>query len=93
MWRDGEEVFGLPSGPEVKVLFVDKEQNRIDTLLRFPPGYHEPRHSHTGDHSCLILDGTQIVANTYRLGPGDFLYGPSDVPHGPFDTPTAARCS
>jgi quercetin dioxygenase-like cupin family protein len=87
-WASGADIQELPPpGPEVKVLrrFPD-DDNALDLLVRFPPGYVEPRHTHSGEHMVFILEGRMLVDGK-TLGPGDYVYGPRDEPHGPFEYP------
>jgi quercetin dioxygenase-like cupin family protein len=85
-WIDAYEIAELPSGCEVKVLRQDIEANERDLLVRFPPGYVEPAHTHAGEHHNIILEGRMLVDGK-TLGPGDFMYGPSHVEHGPLEYP------
>ncbi len=85
-WIDATSLTELPRGVEVKILNRDESDDRVDWLIRFPPGYLEPRHVHAGRHITIVLEGKQIVEGT-ELGPGDYVYGPADIPHGPFEYP------
>ena len=86
-WADGRSLLALPEGVEVKLLrHVPEEDNRREFLVRFPPGYFEPEHTHKGEHASIVLEGKQIVGGQV-LSVGDYLYGPRDLPHGPFDYP------
>jgi quercetin dioxygenase-like cupin family protein len=87
-WVDGAEIQELPPpGPDVKVLrHYPADDNALDILVRFPPGYVEPRHTHDGEHQCFILEGRMLVDGK-TLGPGDYVYGPRNEPHGPFEYP------
>lgn len=86
-WTDGQGLLALPEGIEVKVLAHDPaDDDRVDVLVRFPPGYVEPEHTHSGHHVTVVLEGRQIVDGR-TLRPGDYLYGPANVPHGPFEYP------
>jgi quercetin dioxygenase-like cupin family protein len=89
-WSDGEADLAL-KGAKIKVLNRAPAEDRVDFLVRFPPGYHEPRHTHVGSHISLIVEGTMVVnEGEHVLKPGDYLYGPADEPHGPFDFPEGA---
>jgi quercetin dioxygenase-like cupin family protein len=87
-WVSGAEIQELPPpGPEVKILrHFPGDDNALDLLVRFPPGYVEPRHTHSGEHMVFILQGRMLVDGK-TLGPGDYVYGPRDEPHGPFEYP------
>jgi quercetin dioxygenase-like cupin family protein len=86
-WLDAEELIQLPPGLEMKVLRYDPDDDHArDLLVRFPPGYVEPRHTHPGEHNNIILEGRMLVDGK-TLGPGDYVFGPRNVPHGPFEYP------
>jgi anti-sigma factor ChrR (cupin superfamily) len=85
-WADDTDVLALPKGLKVKVLMTDKERNLTALLVKFPAGYHEPKHVHNGTHAATVLEGKQIV-NGVTLERGDFCYGPAGEEHGPFDYP------
>jgi len=67
------------------VLNYDPVMKRIDMKQRFPPGYVEPRHTHTSWHSILVTKGRMCVAGK-DLRPGDYVFG-WDIPHGPYEYP------
>lgn len=86
-WQDDEgdtDVLSLGRGVRVKVLYQDEEQT--DLLVRFPPGYKEPAHTHHGEHHGVVLEGRMLVQGQ-ELGPGDLVIGPRDVMHGPYTYP------
>lgn len=86
-WENDTEVLTLPEGVQIKVLSTDPETGRIDMLVRFPPGYVEPRHRHEGCHSGVILEGEMHVVGKV-MKPGDYVFGPGDhIPHGPMRYP------
>ncbi len=84
-WQDDTEWLKLPPGVQVKILSEDKETGRVDMLIKFPPGYVEPRHTHESYHSICVLDGTMKVAGK-TLRRGDYVFG-WDEPHGPYEYP------
>lgn len=83
-WEAGE-MLTLPDGVEVAILNENEPEGRLDMFIRFPPGYHEPRHTHTGAHATLILDGRMLI-DGHELTPGDYFYG-QQVDHGPLEYP------
>lgn len=85
-WNDGQNLVALPEGVEVKILLRDPDDDRADFLVRFPPKYTEPEHTHTGYHVAIILEGKQIVGGEL-LEAGDYSYGPANIAHGPFEYP------
>jgi quercetin dioxygenase-like cupin family protein len=85
-WVDDVDILALGDGVQVKIMYRDDEAGLINMLLKFPPGYVEPRHSHDAEHSGVVLEGLQIVDGV-ALHPGDTLHAPANVPHGPFSYP------
>lgn len=83
-WDDAE-LLGLPEGLAVKVVNENEAEGRTDMLVKYPEGYHEPRHTHESAHACLVLDG-RILIDGRELTPGDYIYG-QKVPHGPWEFP------
>jgi quercetin dioxygenase-like cupin family protein len=86
-WEDGTSLVALPEGVQIKVLRHDPDDDDArDILVRFPPGYVEPRHTHEGEHMNVILEGKMLVSGK-TIGPGDYIFGPRNEPHGPFEYP------
>jgi anti-sigma factor ChrR (cupin superfamily) len=85
-WKDDSEVLALGHGVQVKVLHQDVEAGKVDMLIKFPPGYVEPEHTHGSEHAVIVLEGLQIAEGEH-MRPGDYVYGPPDLPHGPFEYP------
>lgn len=83
-WQE-DTVLGLPKGVKVKILFEDPELGRQDLMVKFPPGYREPLHTHDSSHSIVVLEGKMCVAGK-ELGPGDYVFG-WDKEHGPYEYP------
>jgi hypothetical protein len=71
---------------QVKLLYSDPETGQVDLLVRFPPGYVEPRHVHDSTHSVVVLEGVQ-VAEGEPMRPGDYVFGGANSAHGPFEYP------
>ncbi len=70
----------------MKVLYRDDEAGQVDLLVKFPPGYVEPRHTHDSVHSVIVLEGLQIAEGEH-MHPGDYVFGGANSPHGPFEYP------
>lgn len=83
-WEDGDALT-LPEGAKVHVLNENDAEGRVDMVVKFPPGYVEPEHTHQGAHASLILDGRMLV-HGHELTPGDFFYG-HQITHGPLEYP------
>lgn len=85
---DDSDVFDLPEGLRVKVVYENEAEARTDILVKYPPGYVEPRHTHESAHACLILEGRMLV-HGQELTAGDYIYG-QKLPHGPMEFPDGA---
>ncbi|MFO0480334.1 MAG: cupin domain-containing protein, partial [bacterium] len=86
-------LFQLPTGAhkihpnlKIKVLMRDDARGQVAALVKFPPGYVEPAHSHVTSHCVLVVEGDQHVGGKI-LRQGDFHYAPPDTLHGPFEYP------
>jgi hypothetical protein len=85
-WEDDIDVLTLGRGVKVKIYYRDAENDLLDLLVKFPPGYVEPAHAHDSSHSVVVLEGLQIVGGEH-MRPGDYVFaGPNEV-HGPFEYP------
>lgn len=80
-----DDRFNFPEGTQAKVVHEDPSEGRVEKLVKFDPGFVEPRHSHEGGHAVLVLDGKMEVHGE-TLTSGDYLYG-QQVPHGPMEYP------
>lgn len=60
-WIDAGSLMSLPDGVRVKRLSQSKATGIRKFLVRFAPGYGEPRHAHASDHSTFLLEGRRIV--------------------------------
>ncbi|MPZ89724.1 MAG: hypothetical protein GEU81_17045, partial [Nitriliruptorales bacterium] len=85
-WQDDTDILSLGNGVQVKVMYADPETQHADMLVKFPPGYVEPRHNHDSSHSIVVLEGLQI-AEGVPLRPGDTCWASGEEPHGPFEYP------
>ncbi len=81
-WSDGSELLKLPPGVMAKLLVDDPDTNMRALLVKFPPGYQEPAHTHAGTHATVVLEGKMVMGGK-TLGPDDACYGPNDVEHEP----------
>lgn len=85
-WQDDTDILSLGQGVQVKVLYSDADNEHADMLIKFPPGYVEPKHNHDSSHSIVVLEGLQIAAGD-PLRPGDYCWASGEEPHGPFEYP------
>ena len=83
-WEDAE-VLGLPEGLKIKIINENEAEGRTDMLVKYPPGYVEPRHVHESAHACIVLEG-RIIVDGRELTAGDYIYGQQE-PHGPWEFP------
>lgn len=83
-WESGD-LLTLPEGVEVHILNENDPEGRTDLLVKFPPGYVEPTHTHEGAHASMIVEGRMLV-HGHELTPGDYFYG-QKVEHGPMEYP------
>lgn len=79
------DVLSLPEGLKVLIVNENEPEGRTDMLVKYPPGYVEPRHTHESAHACIILQGRMLVHGE-ELTAGDYIYG-QDVAHGPMEFP------
>lgn len=84
-WQEDTSLLTLPKGVQVKVLNEDREMGRVDIMIKFPPGYYEPLHTHDSWHSIVVLEGLMRIGG-YDLRPGDYVFG-WDEEHGPYEYP------
>ncbi len=85
-WEDDVDVLTLGNGVQVKILFENPDGDHVDMLIKFPPGYTEPEHTHDSSHSVIVLEGEQIVGGE-RMLPGSYVWASGPEPHGPFEYP------
>lgn len=90
------EVEGLPKGGEIAVLRGDLSKGEAEALLRFPPGYKVPNHSHTSDELYMWISGAfTLVAHdgtrTAFGGPAYISFPGNAPPHG-LECGTAEAC-
>lgn len=85
---DGEWKQLLP-GITIKTLHVDRDQGTQTSLWRLAAGARIPRHPHTRDEECLVLEGT-ITHDGITYGQGDFLHTRPGVRHKEFVAPHGA---
>lgn len=82
-WQD------LFPGVSIKVLREDTAQRSQTTLWRLQPGASVPRHQHSQDEECLVLEGS-IVHDGTEYFAGDYLLSPTGMPHDYFVAPNGA---
>ena len=85
---DGEWKDLLP-GISIKTLHVDREHGTQTSLWRLAAGARIPRHPHSKDEECLVLEGS-ITHDGATYGQGDFLYTRPGLRHKEFFAPNGA---
>jgi anti-sigma factor ChrR (cupin superfamily) len=85
---DGEWKELLP-GITIKTLHVDREHGTQTSLWRLAAGARIPRHPHSKDEECLVLEGSITHdGETYRQG--DYLHTRPGLRHKEFVAPQGA---
>lgn len=79
------EPLGLPPGVKWRLYETSDGGDRV-MLVRFPPGYVEPRHVHEAEHWDVIVEGEMHVDGRI-LRRGDYLRGFPGKRHGPMSYP------
>jgi quercetin dioxygenase-like cupin family protein len=78
---DGEWVeTGVP-GLRMKILAIDRAQDRVTMLLKAEPGARYPAHRHSGPEECYVISGSVTVEGRV-LHAGDFHHAEGDSDHG-----------
>jgi anti-sigma factor ChrR (cupin superfamily) len=87
--RDEGQWHTILPGVSIKLLHEAREQGTQTTLWRLQPGASVPRHQHSLNEECLILEGSIVHAGTEYYA-GDYLLSPKGMPHDVFLAPTGA---
>ena len=75
---------GFPEGLAQRLLHDNKDNKLQSAIVKYPKGFHEPRHYHTTcGHSIYVLKG-RIRALEGDLVPGSFTYAAVNERHGPY---------
>lgn len=72
-------------GVTAQTLFIDRETGIATSLLRMEAGSIYPRHLHTADEQCYVIEG-DIGFGGIALGPGDFERADPNTVHEPITT-------
>jgi anti-sigma factor ChrR (cupin superfamily) len=74
---------GFPDGLQQRLLHDNKDNKLQSAIVKYPKGYHEPRHYHTTcGHTIYLLRG-RIRTPNGDLVPGSFTYDAVNERHGP----------
>ncbi len=85
---EGEWKELLP-GISIKTLHIDRDQGTQTSLWRLAAGARIPRHPHSKDEECLVLEGS-ITHDGSEYGPGDYLFTRPGIRHKEFVAPRGA---
>jgi len=85
---EGQWLDVLP-GISIKILREDAAEKSQTTLWRLQPGASVPRHQHSKDEECLVLEGSILHAGVEYF-PGDYLLAPVGMPHDLLSAPKGA---
>ena len=85
---EGEWKELLP-GITIKTLHVDREHGTQTSLWRLAAGARIPRHPHSKDEECLVLEGS-ITHDGETYGQGDYLHTRPGLRHQEFVAPHGA---
>jgi anti-sigma factor ChrR (cupin superfamily) len=94
-WEPIERVLGkagvleseLMKGAWIKVLRVDRQTGARVMLLKYPKGFHTPRHTHPSDESGIVLEGRTINEKGNEIKEGMYFFIPAGVEHDPMNVP------
>ena len=86
--NEGQWLDILP-GVSIKILREDRAEQSQTTLWRLQPGASVPRHQHSRDEECLVLEGSVMHAGIEYF-PGDYLLAPIGMPHDALSAPSGA---
>jgi anti-sigma factor ChrR (cupin superfamily) len=77
------QIPGFPDGLQQRLLHDNKDNKLMSALVKYPKGFHEPRHYHTTcGHTIYVLKG-RIRTPNGDLTPGSFTYDAVNERHGP----------
>lgn len=82
-WRD------ILPGVSIKILREDYAEDSQTTLWRLEAGACVPRHQHSQNEECLVLEGS-IVHEGIEYFTGDYLLSPVGMAHEHFIAPQGA---
>lgn len=82
-WRD------IFPGVSIKTLREDLNERSQTSLWRLQPGASVPKHQHSQNEECLVLEGSIVHAGTEYFV-GDYLLSPTGMPHDHFIAPNGA---
>ena len=89
-WEQVEELPGCVreelNGHEFGVLRIDDDTGGLTAVVRYGPGFREPRQSHTYGHAVYVVRGAiyDAEAGETLVPEGGYWYAPAGDVHGPF---------
>ena len=85
-WRE----IGVP-GARLRILNIDRANNRMTALLRLGPKCEYPSHAHDQDEECFVLEG-DLEFPDYQLKSGDYLRVQAGTSHAVSRTVGGCLC-
>ena len=76
-------------GLSMRILSIDREQQRFTSLLKFAPGARLPAHPHASAEDCMLLEGTLYMGGV-KMTAGTYLRVEAGVDHADQWTDTGA---
>jgi quercetin dioxygenase-like cupin family protein len=80
-----EQLKGGPTGVMIANLWGNYEKGAYGALIKFPPNFKSPLHTHSFDLHAVIVSGTFLFTpeggTEKQLGPGSYLFQPNTVKH------------
>lgn len=84
------EFDGLPPGAEIAVIRGDLDKAHSESILRIPPGYPVPNHTHTSDELYVWMSGSFTL--TSHDGKETEFRGPAYISFPGNAPPHALKC-
>jgi len=80
---------GILPGISIKVLRTNIAEKNQTTLWHLQAGASVPRHQHSQEEECLVLEGSLVHAGVEYF-PGDYLIAPIGMAHDFLSAPNGA---
>ena len=77
---EGEWIQTGVAGVQMKILAIDRGQDRVTMLIKAGPGARYPAHRHSGPEECYVISGSVHVEGRL-LHAGDFHHAEGDSDH------------
>ncbi len=87
--KDEGQWLDILPGVSIKILRTNIAEQSQTTLWRLQAGASVPRHQHSQDEECLVLEGLLVHAGVEYF-PGDYLLAPVGMSHDYLSAPNGA---